>query len=340
MKRYRLFARDLSDKRSRGEAERFQTWLDASPEDEALYRKTLDFCEAAESVRPPEMPDPEREWLTVRRHIHGDAEEHVPDARQLKWNRFIGPFRFRYGWAFILTCAFLVSVGILWKVPTSESHIKKLTSEHGQRVETTFGDGSLVRLNSGSTVKYPERFRNNRREVYLSGEGFFDIVTDKRPFVVITNNARTTVLGTQFNVWARDKRTRVIVKEGRVRLQAIHSREIVVDIGKGEMSEISGDCSPRAPQPIDVDHRLGWLEGRLTFSQTSLMEVIAELERYYSVHVKLENQALKDATMTGSFEGMPIDTVRDASLKGLDRPLCVRKGIPERQARLPYLVPI
>mgnify|MGYP001472807545 FL=1 len=73
-------------------------------------------------------------------------------------------------------------------------------SERGEKITVKLPDGSTVKLNSGSSITYPEMFLDDRREVVLKGEGFFDVKKNqKQPFIVMANKAKVKVLGTSFN---------------------------------------------------------------------------------------------------------------------------------------------
>src|SRR5690606_4264732 len=72
-------------------------------------------------------------------------------------------------------------------------------TQWGQKLNIRLGDGTQVRLNSGSSLKYPESFIGDKREVELTGEAFFEVSPDSRPFVIRSGEVMTTVLGTSFN---------------------------------------------------------------------------------------------------------------------------------------------
>ena len=84
-------------------------------------------------------------------------------------------------------------------------------------------DGSLIMLQPGGTLKFPAVFANNKRDLELVGEAFFDVAKDKtRPFIISTKDVTVKVLGTSFNVKAcKDAREiRVAVKTGKVSVSA------------------------------------------------------------------------------------------------------------------------
>src|SRR5688572_16316604 len=85
--------------------------------------------------------------------------------------------------------------------PVQQVALKKIENVRGQRTRVTLPDGSAVYLNASSTLTFPEVFAESERTVELTGEAFFEVVKNPaKPFVVKTNNIRTVVLGTSFNV--------------------------------------------------------------------------------------------------------------------------------------------
>ena len=94
--------------------------------------------------------------------------------------------------------------------PTKELVFNELTVPLGKRFDLVLSDGSRVKLNAGSTIKYPIQFIQGRsREVEIWGEAYFDVTTDKEhPFLVNANNIQVKVLGTKFNVSSYSRRRR------------------------------------------------------------------------------------------------------------------------------------
>ncbi len=80
-----------------------------------------------------------------------------------------------------------------------------MSTPGGGQYQLVLPDGSKVRLNSASSLKYPTIFNGNKRQVELTGEAYFEIKENKRmPFVVKTKKVDVTVLGTEFNINAYD----------------------------------------------------------------------------------------------------------------------------------------
>jgi len=216
--------------------------------------------------------------------------------------------------AFVAVCLALVAFGG-WEIFIAESEdasLHKITTLNRQKTEITLSDGSVVTLNCGSSLTYDKNFGDNNRQVFLQGEAFFNIVHNGLPFTVVTGNARTTVLGTEFNVRARGETTRVVVKKGCVRVESenknIQEVETVV-LSDHQMSEVVGEAAPSLPSTIEVEPVLGWLQGQLVFVEAPLIEILAELERVYDVNILLKDSSLNKRTITATFEQTSFETV-------------------------------
>ena len=88
--------------------------------------------------------------------------------------------------------------------------------------EITLSDGTKVKLDAGSSIKFPDKFEDDKREVFLNGEAYFKVTSDlQTPFIVHTNQAEITVLGTKFNVraWDQTHKVAVVVVDGKVSLR-------------------------------------------------------------------------------------------------------------------------
>ncbi len=207
------------------------------------------------------------------------------------------------------TVVIILIVSLMNRPQCQQPASEQIITANGEKMSYTFYDGSSVRINSGSSVQFLSEFSDNLRQVHLKGEGFFRVAKENRPFVVITENARTIVLGTEFNVWSRHGETRVIVKSGNVLFASFENDEMSVKLAKIQMSCLDERAAPSAPQEVDADHLLGWLNGRLVFERTPMMEIIDELERTFSISVVTNNLDINDQTITANFETTSLETV-------------------------------
>lgn len=172
----------------------------------------------------------------------------------------------------------------------------------GDRVAVVLPDGSSVELNSGSSLTYRRGFAwlpgvaSGSRKVTLSGEAFFDVVSGVRPFRVEAGPVDVRVLGTRFNVRARegeaDREARVEVVEGRVEVWPVDGYSSVI-LSAGELAVVrSGNgesVMTRAElEPVRI---AAWRTGGLTLVDEPLSMVLAELSLRYGVRITLTDPA-------------------------------------------------
>lgn len=172
-------------------------------------------------------------------------------------------------------------------------------------------DGSTVRLNAGTTLRYAEPFSNPDRKIMLSGEAYFDVVHDPaHPFVVETANARIEDLGTSFNISAYPDRAQVVVNvtSGSVKLSdnLLHQTTVLQAGSHGKLLaregkiETSGELSP---------NYLSWVTRQLTFRHTPLSEVFDELENIYHIPIEMADPGIGGISYTANFDHFEIDDI-------------------------------
>ncbi|MFI0490055.1 FecR family protein [Flavobacterium sp.] len=203
----------------------------------------------------------------------------------------------------------------------TETKIEKLVYNtikipYGKRFELQLSDGTIVHLNSGTTLKYPVKFiAGENRQVFLEGEAFFDVTKDKKhPFVVNANNLNVRVLGTHFNVsnYPEDKTTDVVLVEGSVGLYTANEtfdavKNTILKPGfKGSFSKNDNHIDTKA---VITDGYTSWINGGLTFREMSFKDIAKKLERHYNVTIVNQNNKFSDEKFNASFGDEPITKV-------------------------------
>ena len=185
----------------------------------------------------------------------------------------------------------------------NEIHVPK-----GGRINTVvLSDGTKVILNAGTTFKYPNLFNEKNRKVYLDGEAYFDVVTNKeKPFIVKLNRQEIKVLGTTFNVqaYSEDSCSLVTLLSGQVSLETFNemgekadhallapNQSALTDNRKGSISLTNVD-----PSLVNA-----WIKGIYKFKDEPLSTIVKRLENYYNIHIHLGNSQLGQIRYTGTF---------------------------------------
>lgn len=152
----------------------------------------------------------------------------------------------------------------------------------GKRSELVLADGSKLWINSGSTVKFPSKFNNTSRNIYIEGEIYIEVSKDQlKPFRVKTSNFDVNVYGTAFNVKAYEgsENQRVVLVDGSVGVTAQNDMSSLMV--PNESLEITP--SQLVKKTINPKFYTSWKNGYLEFDETPIENVLLELSRYYNV---------------------------------------------------------
>ena len=281
-------------------------WLSISKQNRELYDQIKKVNYLKDQVEIKNTINKDTEWNSLYNRIARKKKysisnflQNAKDLQIYKYRRVI----------FALSAIFLF---ILVSIPLYNyffsSELVRIITDNGERQTVILPDQSKVVLNSGSKLVYPELFSDEKRSVRLNGEAFFNIRKNNVPFVVESENATITVLGTQFNVWNRENKTRVVVKEGQVLLNSKKDSKNFVQLYENQMSCVLNGKKPENPINVDVAIYLDWMENKLIFEKTPLSEVIPEVERFYNVSIKLD-QKLEERLLTARFADQSIETI-------------------------------
>ena len=160
-------------------------------------------------------------------------------------------------------------------------------TKRGENLTVRLPDGTMVRLNSSSTITYSQNLiLADQRVVELQGEAFFEVKRDEyRPFIVKARGVNTTVLGTSFNVNAKkNDEVKVAVVTGKVSVE--QGQEKVV-LTPGDMAIVDEKVGKTK---FDFDEEVGWKNGVLVLRANDFMEVIDDIEQWYGVDIEVQGK--------------------------------------------------
>ncbi len=183
----------------------------------------------------------------------------------------------------VSAAAIFILVGFIGVVSSYE---KSITCLPGERTVAELPDGSKVDMNSGSTlIYYPLKWRFERK-LKFEGEGLFN-VTKGSKFTVASENGMTQVLGTSFNIYARDDKYRVTCLTGKVQVTS-RSNETAVLLPQNHAELEEGKLV--VTTMFKTEKAISWQQNYFFFAGRPLKEVIDEIERQYAVTIKLDPQ--------------------------------------------------
>ncbi|MCG8307136.1 MAG: DUF4974 domain-containing protein [Cytophagales bacterium] len=189
------------------------------------------------------------------------------------------------------------------KNPSKEIISKNLiekSTHRGQKLTTNLPDGSVVVLNSSSSVKYEFPFSGNERIVYLEGEAFFDVVRDTlAPFKVVTEQITTTALGTSFNINSFTSDIEIALVTGKVQVSKGSSDSVILYPGEMAVVQESGRIDVEL---FDPGKKIAWKDGVLYFDHAPLYEIIEKLEEWYGVDISIQNSSDSDIVYSGYYD--------------------------------------
>lgn len=158
----------------------------------------------------------------------------------------------------------------------------------GGQYNLTLPDGTKVWLNSLSSISFPSRFEGETRKVILEGEGYFEVVKDKKKFIVETPRQVIEVLGTKFNVSAypEDSMHKTSLLEGSVALSGTNGNAFFIKLASGyEAASLSGG-DPVVSRIASAAKTVSWMKGDLVFDDDTIYEVMNKIARRYDLEVE------------------------------------------------------
>jgi len=191
--------------------------------------------------------------------------------------------------------------------------MQEVVTGKGQRSNIHLKDGSRIILNSVGRVSYAPDFDDEKREVHLEGEAYFDIARDGRPFFVYADDAVIEILGTEFTVRSYpDEDISVAVTGGSVKVRHREGfPDDAVYLEKGDVVYLprAGEERLIVSRNVDLSRHTGWLTYHYSYSDTPLGEIARELERTYGVDIEFVDPELSLLRITADFEGDSIHEV-------------------------------
>lgn len=178
-------------------------------------------------------------------------------------------------------------------------------SMQGQHLTVNLPDGSTVILNAESSLSYQPLWWQFSREVQFVGEGFFE-VEKGRKFAVKSENGRTEVLGTSFNIFSRNDNYEVSCHTGKVKVTSPEKDEAI--LSPGYKASISAEGMVLVEKIEKPENTVSWVDNKFIFTATPFTKVIKEIERQYGVKIHLPEDV--EYFYTGYFtKDIPVEHV-------------------------------
>lgn len=228
------------------------------------------------------------------------------------------PQRSKVLWRSIAAVAAVVLVAFLFlqsplRRAQDSTQLIALITQPTQKKQVRLADGSLVWVNAGSTLRYPKIFSGGLREVYLSGEAYFDIAHDaSKPFIIHTGTTITRVLGTAFNI-KEDKKTHTIkVTVTRGKVSVADGDHLLGILTPDQQISFNSENNKVVKAHVDAEQAISWRQKDLQFEDISFGDAVAQLQEQFHVKIAFSNDKLRNCRFSGtSLNGEELNKVLD-----------------------------
>ncbi len=264
-------------------------------DEEELWKNFASKAGIASS--PAELPEAAQEEVLAGRMLR-------PIQAVMQWcfgaNRSPSQYAVRLAFIVLLILGGSIGTAVYFKRLHEKRELayqttyQEYSTQKGERSTLLLSDGTSIRLNSATKIRFPVVFSRGKRELFLDGEAFFEVAhNENAPFIVHTVDANIRVLGTIFNVtsYSEDNKTQVIVSEGQVAFGGVRQQDEVM-LRRNQLSRIVKGGSPSTAEVIRTDKYLAWLKNQMVFDNATLEEVIKQLSRKFDVEFKVLDTSL------------------------------------------------
>ncbi|HEX8021980.1 FecR domain-containing protein [Mucilaginibacter sp.] len=284
------------------EVEAIQNWIAASPANRQEYDNFKLIWDESQHIASTKNLDEDAAYLRLQKRLNNAAPTTAPTAqvRKMKTSWWVG-----------IAASLLLVCTVAWLTISHYYDNKaiafvKIDSKAQTRVQT-LPDGSVVTLNSHSTLIYPEKFTGKIRPVTMLGEAFFKVTPDKtKPFIIKVNGVTVRVVGTSFNVKSRNDKTQVIVETGIVN---VSEKTKNVNLNPGEKVLVTKKDGLLAKESIKGRLYNYYATHELVCDETPLHELVSSLNEVYGAHIVIGNNGIANLPITTVFKDQSLDQV-------------------------------
>jgi transmembrane sensor len=214
---------------------------------------------------------------------------------------------------------------------TTNRPVASLTRKTTDRSESKYlllEDSTKVWLNAASSLEFPDNFEKDKREVFLTGEAFFDVKhADKIPFIIHTGKISTTVMGTAFNIKAYPGQQNVTVSVSRGKVKVSDEAGWATMLVKGEQVKVARTGNSNKERNVPVETIAAWQQGTLVYDDETLADITDDIQRVYNIEIKVNDPSIRELKISASFKKeIGVEQALHVLCKLLDRDLKQNEG--------------
>ncbi len=275
-------------------------WADSAKDNALLQQQLEENWRISKNILPPITIDAKKDFQGFQKRMQQHRKDNKDDAKEA----IIRPLNSRRRWLSIAAAIAIPLMAALWIfAPTTTPTMVLAQTVSGQIKVIQLEDGTKVTLNENTTFEYPKTFAATDRQVQLIGEAFFEVTKDAaRPFQVHTEKASVKVLGTVFNVRsiASEPTIAVSVEEGKVQFSStIAGSGVILTAGETGVYDLA--TNQISETKVAHKNASAWKTKALTYKDTPLATVVADLAQHFKVKVSIDNTAMQNCPLTARF---------------------------------------
>ena len=202
------------------------------------------------------------------------------------------------------TLALFLTVYLEWPALQNRLHptlLMVLNIPANEKKQVVLADGSVIQINSGSEIKYPQQFDATKREVYLSGEAYFDVHHDpSKPFIIHTGKVITTVLGTAFDIKEDSRLNTITVTVTRGKVSVADGNEVLGTITPNQQISFNKVSNLHVQKNVDASEFISWQQSDIHFNDITFADAAVQLEKRFKVKISFANEKIKNCRFTGT----------------------------------------
>ena len=295
-----LITRYLTGEASQDEIVKLQKWLGASKDNLLYFQQLKNIWDSSERYSGEKMIDIDKAFIMINKRVTFKSS-----ATNFwgYWKKIAAILLIPLILGNLLYFVFRANIS----TSTQEPVYNELFAAFGTRSALKLSDGTSVWLNSGSSIKYPDRFIGNKRTVFLKGEAYFEVESNPRkPFIVETSSLSVKATGTKFNVsgYTSADKVEVTLVSGKVEISLTDDKNNITS-SKLKMNQHFSFNKINGTTSIineDTYKYISWKDGKLIFRDEPLSQVVKKIGQIFNVDIELKGEKIQNYSYRATFQ--------------------------------------
>ena len=281
-----IISKMLSGNITDSERKDFNKWIESDKRNQEIFLRMRSYWNVKTQQTYPFSP--ENNFALLKEKINNNK-------RQVVYKKI------KYGITAIASMAACILLIIIFSKNSEKDVSLCREFKNLNKIDTLIlPDQSVIVLHKNSSLSYSEDFNKKNRNIYLKGDAFFNVKSNKKlPFVVeMLSGNKITVLGTVFNVKSNTEKDNIVLLEGSIKFQTKKDQIIL-----SPNQKIIFDKETSQTQILNLNPELSsfWLSGIYRYRSIALKELMPVLSEIYNISIKIESKELEDTNISGAF---------------------------------------